>query len=93
MLELGFDSPMGRQNYNEFVMAGTVRKHHPRGQAKYIEMYREGQAKLEWESKERAVKEIKDKLLALPLKDRVDIFNQFCSLCGNNDPQCKCGEK
>lgn len=65
-------------------MAGTVRKHHPRGQKKYIEMYREGQAKLEWEKKHRLMKEIKDKLLSLSLMDRKEILNAFCEECGEN---------
>ena len=74
-------------------MAGTVRKHHPRGQDKYLAVLREGQAKLEWENQQREIQEIKDKLLGLPLEARVKLFKQFCFECGKDDSTCKCSDR
>lgn len=70
----------------------TVRKHHPRGQDKYIEILREGQAKLEWEMKEKLVLEIVNKLKSLSKKDRMSVFYQFCTECGTNldEDRCDC---
>lgn len=71
-------------------MAGTVRKHHPRGQDKYLAILREGQAKLEWELQQQALQELKDKILSLPLEARLNLFKQFCTSCGVDDPGCQC---
>lgn len=71
-------------------MAGTVRKHHPRGQDKYLAVLREGQAKLEWETQQNNLKELKEKLLSLPLEARLSLFRQFCTSCGIDDPSCRC---
>lgn len=67
----------------------TVRKHHPRNQVKYLEMYREGQAKLEWEQKQRKVEHIKKMLLDLAIIDRLEVLNYFCSQCGNKECDCQ----
>ncbi|HVI42670.1 MAG TPA: hypothetical protein VM577_18625 [Anaerovoracaceae bacterium] len=66
-------------------MAGTVRKHHPRGQEKYLAQAREAQAKLEWEQKAKKIEHIKRLLLELTSEERLKVFAGFCAGCGSNN--------